>query len=81
MRIAIDAAGRLVVPKALRSELGINGPSEVEIVAADGHIELSVPDVPAHVEVRDGMPVIVPDAPMPPMTIEDTREAIERARR
>ena len=42
MRIAIDAAGRLVVPKALRDDLGIRGPTELEAEARDGVIELAV---------------------------------------
>jgi AbrB family looped-hinge helix DNA binding protein len=81
MRIPIDGVGRLVVPKPLRDELGISGATEVELTAVDGRLELSVPDVPAHVEDRDGVPVIVPDGPVPPMSTEDVRAAIERTRR
>ncbi len=40
-----------------------------------------VPDVPAHVEVRDGWAVIVPDRPIPPLTVEETRAATDRVRR
>jgi len=81
MRVAIDAAGRMVVPKSLRAELGITGPAEVEVVSADGHLELSVPDTPAHVEMRDGFAVIVPEVPMPPLTVDDVRKALEEVRR
>ncbi|MFL5815994.1 MAG: antitoxin [Conexibacter sp.] len=81
MRIAIDAAGRLVVPKSLRAELGITGPTEVEVISADGHLELSVPDVEAHVEMSDGLPLIVPETVMPPMTAQDVRETLKRVRR
>lgn len=81
MRIAIDAAGRLVVPKSLRAELGITGPTEVEVISADGRLELSVPDVPAHVEMRDGFAVIVPERPVLPMTPEAVRKALEDVRR
>jgi len=81
MRVAIDSVGRLVVPKALRSELGITGPTELDAVARDGAIELTVVDVPARVEERDGVPVIVPEAEMPPLTVEDVRGAIDRVRR
>jgi hypothetical protein len=42
---------------------------------------LSVPDVPAHVEARDGVPVIVADTALPPMSADDVRVAIERTRR
>jgi bifunctional DNA-binding transcriptional regulator/antitoxin component of YhaV-PrlF toxin-antitoxin module len=81
MKIAMDSVGRLVVPKALRAELGINGPTELEVVARDGVIELAVADVPARIEDRDGDPVIVTDGPMKPLTVEDVRAAIDRVRR
>ena len=81
MRIAIDAAGRLVVPKALRAELGIRGPAELEGEARDGVIELTVADVAARVEERDGIPVIAVDEPVAPLTEDDVRAAIDRVRR
>ncbi|MHB8234848.1 MAG: AbrB/MazE/SpoVT family DNA-binding domain-containing protein [Solirubrobacteraceae bacterium] len=81
MRVAIDAVGRIVIPKPMREELGINGPSELELTAVDGTLELTVPYVKAHLEDRDGFTVIVPDEPVPPMTSEMVREAIDRSRR
>jgi AbrB family looped-hinge helix DNA binding protein len=81
MKVAIDGVGRIVIPKPLRDELGISGPTDLELVAADGRLELTVPDVSAHVEERDGLPVIVTDEPMAPMSIGETRAAIERVRR
>jgi len=81
MRVAIDGVGRIVIPKPMREELGIDGPTELELNASDGRLELTVPDIPAHIEIRDGFAVIVPDQPMPPLTAEMTREAIERSRR
>jgi len=80
MRVAIDAAGRMVVPKSLRAELGIAGPTEVEVVSADGRLEVSVPDVPAHLEKRDGFTVIVADVPMPALTADDVRDVLDRVR-
>jgi AbrB family looped-hinge helix DNA binding protein len=81
MKIAIDSVGRLVVPKALRTELGITGPTELEVIARDGVIELAVADVPARIGDRGGDPVIVTDGPMEPLTVEDVRAAIDRVRR
>jgi bifunctional DNA-binding transcriptional regulator/antitoxin component of YhaV-PrlF toxin-antitoxin module len=81
MKIAMDSVGRLVVPKALRAELGITGPTELDVVARDGVIELAVADVPARIEDRSGDPVIVTDGPMKPLTVEDVRAAIDRVRR
>jgi AbrB family looped-hinge helix DNA binding protein len=81
MKVAIDGVGRVVIPKPLRDELGISGPTDLEMTATDGRLELTVPDVAAHMEVRDGLAVIVTDQPMAPMTVEETRAAIERVRR
>jgi bifunctional DNA-binding transcriptional regulator/antitoxin component of YhaV-PrlF toxin-antitoxin module len=81
MRVAIDGVGRLVIPKTLRDELGVDGPTDLELTASDGRLELTVADVPARVEERDGFPVIVTDQPMEPMSTAETRAAIERVRR
>jgi bifunctional DNA-binding transcriptional regulator/antitoxin component of YhaV-PrlF toxin-antitoxin module len=81
MRVAIDGVGRLVIPKALREELGVNGPTDLELTASDGRLELTVADVPAHVEERDGFPVIVTDRPVQPLSVTEARTAVERVRR
>ncbi len=70
-----------MIPKALREELGVDGPADLELTAADGRLELTVADVPAHVERRRGLPVIVTDRPMEPLSVAETRAAIERVRR
>lgn len=70
-----------MIPKALRDELGVHGPTDLELTALDGRLELTVADVPAWVEDRDGLPVIATDEPIAPMTVAETAEAIERARR
>jgi AbrB family looped-hinge helix DNA binding protein len=81
MRVAIDGVGRIVIPKPMREELGIDGPTELELSAVDGRLELTVPYVKAHLEDRDGHTVIVPDEPVPPMTTELVREVLERVRK
>ncbi|MGA7703808.1 MAG: hypothetical protein WB998_02815 [Solirubrobacteraceae bacterium] len=81
MRVAIDRVGRLVIPKTLREELGVRGPTDLELTAVDGRLELTVADVSAHVEERGDFPVIVADRPMMPMSVAETRAAVERARR
>ena len=43
-------------------------------------LELTVADVPAHVEEQNGLPVIVTDEPIAPMSVAATREAIGAAR-
>ncbi|HEV3319211.1 MAG TPA: hypothetical protein VG053_05685 [Solirubrobacteraceae bacterium] len=81
MRVTIDGVGRLVIPKSLREELGVDGPADLELTAADGRLELTVADVPAHVEDRGGLPVIVTDGPVLPLSIAQARAAVERVRR
>lgn len=70
-----------MIPKSLREELGVSGPADLELIASDGRLELTVADVPVRVEQRDGLPVFVTDRPMKPMTVEDTRAVVERTRR
>jgi AbrB family looped-hinge helix DNA binding protein len=81
MRIAIDGVGRIVIPKPMREELGIAGPSELELTASDGRLELTVPDIAAHLEERDGIAVIVAEQPVTPITLKETLAAIDRSRR
>lgn len=81
MRVAIDGVGRIVIPKPMRDALGIDGPTELELTERDGALELTVPYMKAHLEVRDGFTVIVPDEPVPMLTTEMVREEIERSRR
>lgn len=82
MRVAIDAAGRLVIPKPLRDELGVRAAAELDIRAVDGHLELSIPTPATDVEVRDGFPVFTTRSGREqPLSVAETRAAIDRVRR
>jgi AbrB family looped-hinge helix DNA binding protein len=81
MRVSIDGVGRIVIPKPMREALGVSGPTELELTEHDGRLELTVPYIKAHLEVRDGFTVIVPDEPVPPLTNEIVRETLERVRK
>ncbi len=81
MRTTIDAAGRIVIPKAFRDQLGLAGGGEVEVQLCNGSVEISVPATPMRLEERDGVVVAVADRPMPPLTQEIVRETLERIRR
>lgn len=81
MRTTIDAAGRIVVPKAIREELALYGGQELEVAAVDGRIEIEVPPTPMRYEKRGRVHVAVPEVPVPPMTPEDVRELLEKVRR
>jgi AbrB family looped-hinge helix DNA binding protein len=81
MRTTIDAAGRIVVPKAIREDLALYGGQEVELTTVDGRIEIEVPPTPMHLEKRGRVHVAVPDVPLPPLTAELVRETLEKVRR
>jgi len=81
MRTTIDTAGRIVVPKPMRDELGLRGGQELEITARDGHIEVDVPPIEMKLEERDGVAVAVPSESLPELTAIQVREMLERTRR
>lgn len=81
MRTTIDAAGRIVVPKAVRDALGLGAGQELEIAARDGRIEVEVPPVGMRLEDRGGLVVAVPDEPLPTLTATQVREVLEQTRR
>jgi len=76
MRSTIDAAGRLVVPKGLRDELGFAAGTELELKAVDGRLEIVVP---SRVRVENGPHGIrfAADA-VDSLCSERVRELIER---
>lgn len=81
MRTTIDAAGRIVIPKALRRAIGVDGGAEVEVSLVDGRIEIDVPVTPVRLERRDHGVVAVADREMPTLTQEMVRETLESVRR
>jgi AbrB family looped-hinge helix DNA binding protein len=81
MRTTIDAAGRIVVPKAMRDELGLSGGQELEITTRDGRLELDVPPVTMRLVERDGVTSAIPSVPLPTLTVSQVRETLERTRR
>jgi AbrB family looped-hinge helix DNA binding protein len=79
MKASIDSAGRLVVPKALREELGFAAGTELELSAVDGRLEVVVP---SRVAVEDGPHGLRFTAPVDaPLTAEQVRELTEAGRR
>jgi AbrB family looped-hinge helix DNA binding protein len=81
MRTTIDAAGRIVVPKALREELGFSAGQELELRAANGVLEIEVPSTPMRLETRQGNLVATADLEMPELSPELVRETLEQIRR
>jgi AbrB family looped-hinge helix DNA binding protein len=79
MKTTIDAAGRVVVPKPLRDELGFNPGTELELEAVDGRLEVAIP---SRVRVEDGPHGVRFAAEgHETLTSERVRELMERGRR
>jgi AbrB family looped-hinge helix DNA binding protein len=79
MRTTIDMAGRLVVPKRLRDQLGFSPGAELELDAVDGRLEVTVP---SRVRVEEGPHGLrlTTDA-HERLSAEQVRELMERGRR
>jgi len=81
MRIAIDRAGRIVVPKSLRQALGLRPGQPLEIRAGDGRLEIEIAATPMRLKKRGKAPVAVPNTNLPPLTADQVRETLEQVRR
>ena len=81
MKAAIDAAGRVVIPKELRERLGIGRGRVVQIRERDGRIEIEPAATPMSLVRRGGGRVAVPEEKLPPLTDDIVRETLERTRR
>lgn len=79
MQTTIDAAGRLVIPKLLREQLGFVAGSLLELRAIDGRLEVGIP---SRVRVDEGAQgvrfVAETDARL---DADQVRELMERGRR
>ena len=81
MRTAIDSAGRIVVPKALREALGLTAGQQLEIAERDGRLEIVPAPTPMRlVDEGDGV-VAVADVDMPVLTADLVRDTLEHTRR
>ena len=81
MKVSVDAAGRIVIPKDLRERLGIRRGRALEIRERDGRIEIEPAATAMSLVRRPGGAVAVPKEKLPPLTDDLVRETLERTRR
>ena len=78
MKVSIDRAGRVVVPKPMRDALGLSPGLALELEVVDGHLELSPPFQAAQVVEGPNGPVVA--ATDTPISDEEVRRALEAIR-
>jgi AbrB family looped-hinge helix DNA binding protein len=81
MKTGIDAAGRVVVPKSLRDELGLRPGLALDIRAADGALVIEPLPTPVKLVRRSKRVVAVPQVRLPALTQDDVRAVLEGSRR
>jgi AbrB family looped-hinge helix DNA binding protein len=81
MKTTIDRRGRLVVPKALREELRLEAGTLLELRIRDGRIELEPVTGPMRLVRRERRLVATADEPLPRLSVDDVRTAVESQRR
>ncbi len=82
MKTTIDAAGRLVIPKEIRRQAGLQPGMPLDVRWQDGRIEIEPAARPVRLERRGRFLVAVADGTDELTTeiVEETREALARER-
>jgi AbrB family looped-hinge helix DNA binding protein len=81
MRTTIDAAGRVVIPKDIRAQAGLQPGMPLDVRWRDGVIELEPAPVPVRLVRKGRFVVAMPQAEGPALTtatVEDTRDTLAR---
>jgi len=81
MRVAMDKAGRIVLPKRVRDALGLQPGVELELLEEDGRVVLEPPAVPMRLVRRGKGVVVVPEKPLPRLRAGQVRAVLESGRR
>lgn len=81
MRTTIDAAGRVVIPKAVRDALHLEGGTALEVRLHDGWVELEPAATPMRLEPRGRGQVATSEVSLPAIDEDDVRAVIESQRR
>jgi AbrB family looped-hinge helix DNA binding protein len=80
IKIAIDGAGRLVIPKTIRDQAGLKPGMALKIRLREGVIEIEPHPRKVHIERRGKLCVAVPDEQSTDLDESSVRETIRAVR-
>lgn len=80
MPTAIDSAGRLVIPKAVRDAAGIQPGTPLDVRFRDGRIEIEPAPLDLTVEMIDGVAVASAREPVPVLAADLVAATRDRLR-
>ncbi len=83
MKTTIDAAGRMVIPKEIRREAGLQPGMPLEVRWREGRIEIEPTPLPVKLVRKGRLLVAVPQkdtVPLTAETVERTRRMLQRER-
>jgi AbrB family looped-hinge helix DNA binding protein len=80
MKTTIDAAGRLVIPKALREAAGLEPGMPLEVRCRDGRIEIEPEPVPIKLVRKGRWLVAVPERDVGVLTTEMVERTLDELR-
>lgn len=79
--VTVDAAGRIMIPKALRDRLGLRAGTSVMVSEHDGALELVPRPVDVEIVQRGRVAVLQPRDELASAGEDEVRSAVERSRR
>ncbi len=80
MKSTIDAAGRVVIPKEIRRQAGLEPGAAVDIRFENGQIEIEPLSVPIRLVQEGQLLVAVPLDDVPPLTSETVERTLDALR-
>lgn len=80
MKTTIDAAGRLVIPKAIRESAGLRPGQQINVEYRDGKVEIEPAEQVVKLVRRGSRWVLVAPPGTPPLTTDIVRQTIEEIR-
>jgi AbrB family looped-hinge helix DNA binding protein len=81
MRVTVDNAGRVVLPKPIREAVGLAGGQEVEVRLVGLVIEIQPVEPVVRMRARPGrLPVLEVEGEVEPVTDDDVRATLDAVR-